>query len=82
MSRVFFALYPSSKKEAHTEEGHWLRRMCAVATFVHFGLTVLGLAMIGFGTMIMNFLLSCWAYSCFLTLREREVWLYMIVLTA
>ena len=80
VSRAFFVLYPSQKKQAFTEEGHWLRKMCLVATFCHAGLTILGLALVGFQCMLLNLLECIWIYSCYLTLSEREVWVYMLLL--
>ena len=38
------------------------------------------LAIIGFWPMFFNLLESLWAYSCYLTLREREVWVYLALL--
>ena len=78
--RIFFALWPSKKKTAYTEEGLWLRKMCMIACVCHFGLSLTGLAIIGFMTMLINFLQTCWAYSCYLTLREREIWTYCVIL--
>ena len=80
IGRVFFSLYPSQKFQAFTEEGHWLRKVCLIATICHLSMTILGLALVGFQCMILNLLECLWMYSCYLTLREREVWVYMIIL--
>mmetsp|Transcript_8938 Transcript_8938/g.10980 ORF Transcript_8938/g.10980 Transcript_8938/m.10980 type:complete len:123 (+) Transcript_8938:114-482(+) len=56
--------------------------MCLFATLAHGGLTVLGLALVGFICMIMNLVQCCFTYSCYLTLREREIWIYMFLLLA
>ena len=79
--RLFFWLYPSNMKQAETEEGFWLRRMLLFAVIVHAGLAVWALAIIGFVPMILNLFQLAIAYSCYLTLREREVitYLFMIV---
>jgi hypothetical protein len=37
-------------------------------------------ALIGFTTFLMNFILTCWSYSCALTLRERATLFYFILL--
>ena len=80
VSRVFFTLYPSQSKQAFTAEGDWLRKMCLFATVAHAGLTVTGLAFVGFQCMALNALQCCFSYSCYLTLREREIWIYMFIL--
>ena len=77
---LFFKFYPSIKKEARNEESLWLRKMCLIATVIHFSLSILSLALIGFGPMIFNLLQTCWIYSCYLTLREREVAVYLFIL--
>ena len=79
-SRIFFQLYPSQKRQAYTEEGHWLRKMSLFAAIVHAGLTIMGLAMVGFMCMMFNALQLMIVYSVYLTLREREVWIYMFLL--
>ena len=78
--RTFFSLYPTIKKEAETEEGVWLRKTLFAASIVHSVLTMGCLAIVGFMPMLFNMLQACWSYSCYLTLREREVWVYMVIL--
>ena len=56
--------------------------MCLVATLIHFSLSILSLALIGFGPMIFNLLQTFWIYSCYLTLRERADAFYIVVLLA
>ena len=36
--------------------------------------------MVGAGPMILNFLQACWIYSVYLTMREREMVIYLILL--
>ena len=38
------------------------------------------LAVVGFIPMLANFLLSCWSYSCYLTIREKEIVIYLVLL--
>ena len=80
ISRMFFTLYPSQKKQAFTEEGVWLRKMCLLATIVHASLSIIGLTLVGFQCMFLNLIECLWVYSCYLTLREREIWAYMVIL--
>ena len=82
LERIFFSLYPSSSKTAETPEGDWLRRMLFISLFVHAGLAGWALALIGFWPMIINLAQLAWAYSCYLTLREREIAVYMVLLLA
>ena len=80
LNRLFFALWPTKRKEAETEEGHWLRRMVFIAMILHCGLAIVNLAMVGFWGMFFNLVQAAWSYSCYLTLREREIWVYMVIL--
>ena len=77
MERFFFKLYPSTKKVTETEEGDWLRGSLSVATFIHFGLMIMCMAAVGFWPMFINLFQCLSAYSCYLTLRERQAWIYM-----
>ena len=54
--------------------------MCLTATIIHFILTLLSLALIGFKPMVFNLIQCMWSYSCYLTLRERECVVYLIIL--
>ena len=56
--------------------------MCLIATLLHFTLVLLSLALIGFKPMLFNLVQVIWVYSCYLTLREREVVVYLVVLAA
>ena len=38
------------------------------------------IAIVGFIPMLINILNAAWAYSCYLTLREREIIFYFILL--
>ena len=78
--RLFFRMYPQKKKEYNTEEGKDLRFALCLATVVHLGLTMMCLACVGFWPMLINLMQCCSAYSCYLTLRERQVWVYMVLL--
>ena len=78
--RTFFSLYPTILKQPETEQGVWLRKTLLITCVVHFCLTLASLAIIGFWPMTLNLLQTCWSYSCYLTLREREVWFYLILL--
>ena len=65
---------------AFTEEGRWLRTCTCIATIIHTLLYLLCLAIVGFLPMILNILNAAWAYSCYLTLRERELAVYFVIL--
>ena len=78
--RLFFRMYPTKKKVYNTEEGKDLRFSLCMATVAHFALLILCLACVGFWPMFINLLQCCSAYSCYLTLRERQVWVYLTLL--
>ena len=82
LQRFFYRLYPSSKKESTSNMtyANWLRCVCLIATITHFTLIIFCLAFCGFGPMAFNFFQAAFAYSCYLTLREREMIVYIILL--
>ena len=77
--KLFFRLYPTMKKQAETEEGQWLRCCCAISTVVHFCLFVFCMALVGAPSMLLNLFQSAVIYSCYLTLRERELAVYIVL---
>ena len=82
LERMFFKFYPSTRKEAFTAEGHWMRCIALISCILHNCLFVFCLALVGAGPMIMNFLQACWVYSVYLTMREREMVIYLILILA
>ena len=82
LERTFFRLFPTKKKETENPNGEWLRCVMAIATFLHFGMALFCMALVGFPAMILNFIQSIWSYSVYLTLREREMILYIVALLA
>ena len=82
MNRFFFKLYPARKKETRNEASRCLRNVLLIATLLHFTLVLLSLALIGFKPMIFNLAQVMICYSCYLTIREREVVFYLLVLAA
>ncbi len=81
-ARTFFCLWPNTSKQYFTEEGKRLRCAMLACTCIHTFLFVFSLSLVGFYPMLYNLWLGCWAYSCYLTLREREVIAYFIMLVA
>lgn len=57
-----------------------MRKMLFLGLILHCALVFLCLAMVGFEPMLINLIQACWIYSCFLTLRERQVILYFALL--
>ena len=80
LGKLFFRWYPSESKETETEEGEWLRTALMITLIVHICLFFQSFAIVGFIEMLMNLLLSAIAYSAYLTMRERGVIFYLIVL--
>ena len=78
--RCFFRFYPSKQKKTDTEEGVWMRRTMMLTFLAHFSLAVFTLACVGFWEMFTNVIMSCWAYSAYLTMREKAIILYMVLL--
>ena len=75
-------MYPSEMRQAETRQGDWLRTMMRIACACHCIFFVVGLALVGFFTMIMNLGLAALSYSAHLTLKEPIVILYFFCLLA
>ena len=82
LERAFFRLWPTVKKETINPNGDWLRCIMCIATVMHFGMALFCMALVGFPAMILNMLQCLWTYSVYLTLREREMCLYILALLA
>ena len=78
-ARAFFCLWPNQSKHYFTDEGRRMRYAMAAVTGLHGFMFVLSLCLVGFYPMLYNLLLAAWAYSCYLTLREREIVFYFIL---
>ena len=59
-----------------------MRKAFGAATLIHFLLFIFSLCLVGFWPMFYNMILCSWAYSCYLTLREREFIVYFIMVIA
>ena len=77
-ARAFFYLWPSDKKPFYTDEGKRLRWAMMAVTILHIINFVVALGLVGFWPMLYNLFLASWAYSCYLTLREKELGLYFV----
>ena len=80
LERMFFRFYPATKKPTETPEGEWMRCLSLISMIIHQCLFIFCLALVGAGPMVLNFLQACWVYSVYLTMREREMIVYMILL--
>ena len=80
VARTFYKLWPHQQKKSETKEGEGLRCSLGFATIMHIFLFVACLTLVGFRPMLYNLLQFSWAYSCYLTLREREIVVYFIML--
>ena len=80
--KLFFYLYPSDRKEIPDENkpGLWLRCMLLIAVVVHMGLSFFSLAIVGFYPLVINLIQASWSYSCQLTMRERQIVIYLVLL--
>ena len=81
-ARVFFYLYPSKAKTIPegNEAGEYLRIMLLIALALHAGLAFFCLAFVGFWPMLINVIQAAFAYSCYLTMREKEIIFYLFLL--
>ena len=80
LRRIFFWFYPSRPKFAHTKEGESMRRSLLLQVVLHLLFFIVGLAYIGFESMITEIIWGLWAYSVYLTLREMQILVYLITM--
>ena len=80
--KVFFKLYPSHIKYCWTSQGDWLRKMILTGLCAHILFFVLALALVGFQTMLTDLFLAAVCYSCYLTMNECSVIVYIFFLMA
>jgi uncharacterized membrane protein len=81
-ARWFYRLYPREAKYSDNQEGDWLRRNFAIITFLHAVFFVVSIVYIGFESMISEIFFGCFAYSCYLTLKQPFIMLYLTLLFA
>ena len=62
------------------EEAKWMRCIALISSFVHFGMLIFCLALVGVYPMLFNIAQCFWIYSVYLTLREREMLFYLLLL--
>ena len=82
IEKCFFWFYPSKKKEipADHDTAIWFRCLALISTVVHFGLLIFCLAFVGVYPMIFNLLQCFFVYSVYLTVRETEMVVYILLL--
>ena len=79
-SYIFFRYYPQQKKKTETHEGEQFRFCLGLDTAVHVVLFFGSFAFVGFKSALINLALACWAYSCYLTMREKQAIFYVVLL--
>ena len=80
LNKIFFTLYPDHPKRTSNEEGVHLRSTIKVCCILHIFFFVAALTLMGFLTTMTELGFSLWSFSCFLTLREWSIIIYMIML--
>ena len=75
--RIFSKLFPYQSVTTFTEWGHLLKNYLLAATILHAIFFGVAIAMIGFQPMIYTMFLGLVCYSCYLTLNNCSICLYM-----
>ena len=78
--KLFIYLYPAQNKNTYTKEGDSLRCQILAALVLHTIFAIISLAFIGFEPMIVNMWLMILCYSCYITIRDCTIVLYLICL--
>jgi len=82
IKKFFYWFYPTRPKFCHTPEGHKMRSVMAFQVLFHIVFALMSLTMIGFYSMMTHFVWSMWTYSCYLSLREMQLVVYLVSLLA
>lgn len=80
MEKLFFTWYPASAKTPQTAQGRRVRKSMVLACVIHIILFLFSFAVVGFNSMLLNLIMAAWTYSITLTLRERQMVFYLLVL--
>jgi len=78
--KCFKRFYPMKPARCLTEQATWLQKLMKIAIALHTFFFVFSLALVGFKSMLFNLMLTCWAYSCYLTLSAMSCLLYLVSL--
>ena len=78
--KLFKSLYPAKAKSVESVEGRKIKKVFLMDLVLHILLFFFNFIIVGFNGMFMNVILCCIAYSCYLTVREKEMMVYFIVL--
>ena len=78
--KLFKSLYPAKAKAVESVEGRKIRKVFLMGLIIHIFLFFFNFIIVGFQAMFMNVILSCITYSCYLTVREKEMIFYLIFL--
>ena len=81
VARAFQRLYPEQPKISLNREGDWLRRTFGAAVFFHIIFFVVSIVYIGFESMISEIFFGCFAYSCYLTLKQPYIFAYLFAMS-
>ena len=80
LKKLFFSLYPSKPIELNTPEGFYLRRVLLITLYLDITFFVLSELFVGFEPMIYAILFAAIAYSCYLTMKQFVIFLYVLLL--
>jgi len=78
--KMFGVLYPGRMIEAQTNVAKDLRCVIGCSCVMHCFFFVFCLALVGPSEMFVNLMLAAWTYSCYLTLYEMVILLYLVFL--
>ena len=80
--KILKMFYPSVMIKAQTKAAEDLRCIVRCSTMLHIFFFVFCLALVGPKEMFVNMMLALWAYSCYLTLYDMEILMYLLFLAS
>jgi hypothetical protein len=80
MESLFFNWYPADAKVPQTAQGRRVRKTMILMCTIHIILFFFSFAVVGFNSMLLNLIMAAWTYSIILTLREKQMVFYLLVL--
>lgn len=80
LEKLFFLWFPSDAKKPMTANGRRVHKTMICACTIHIILFFFSFAVVGFNSMLLNLIDACWTYSIYLTLREKQMIFYLLLL--
>merc|ERR1711998_331190 len=77
---IFSKMYPRKEKKTWTRQGSWLRKLIKICLWCHITFTLFNFLWVGFTGFFVNLMLTFWCMSCYYTLNQCSIIIYIVFL--